>query len=326
MTLPSLTAALIVRDAAVDLPRCLSSVREHVDEIVVVDTGSQDNSLEVARSFGASVGEFPWKDDFAAARNAALALVKTEWLLSIDADEELKLDGSDALARAFGASDDPYAIWVRSEDVGQGTPTKIARIFRFVAGARWELPIHEIFVQPGHEEAAPIDASSAICLLHHGYGADRAPAKMERNLRILSAHLEADPDNPTTLFYFARECAYSGKHEDGLRAAERLLDEFELGDERLADTLALASWHALALHRPELVLEHTKEARRLSVPTVWSEYFRGVALVSLNQFPRALEAAERACAMPYPENTLIALPEVWHRKRFDLRTLILGRR
>jgi tetratricopeptide (TPR) repeat protein len=297
-----------------------------VDEIVVVDTGSEDGSLEVARSFGAAVGEFAWSDDFAAARNAALALVKTEWLLSIDADEELKLDRSDALAIAFAASPDPYAIWVRSEDVGQGTPTKIARIFKNVGGAHWELPIHEMFVQPGHEDTPPVDASAMLCLLHHGYGPDRAPAKMERNLRILAAQLEADPDSPTALFYFARECAYSGKHEDGLAAAERLVDEFELGPERLADTLALAAWHALALHRPERVLEFTKEARRLSVPTVWSEYFRGVALVSLNQFPKALEAAERACAMSYPERSLIALPEVWHRKRFDLRTLILGRR
>lgn len=320
-----MTATLIVRDAAEDLARCLGSIRDHVDEIVVIDTGSTDDSLGVALSFGARTAEFAWCDDFAAARNAALALVKTDWLFSVDADEELVLDAPDAFERAFSASEVPYAIWVRSEDVGQGTPTKIARLFRVVPGSRWELPLHEVFVQPGCEDVPPIDASSAICLRHHGYGPDKAQAKMERNLRILRAHLESEPDNSTSLFYFSRECAFAGRHEEGLSVAERLLDEFELNDHRLADILALAAWHALTLHRYDAVLEYTKEARRLNVPTVWSEYFRSLALLSRNQVPKALDAAERACAMPYPEHTLISLPEVWHRKRFDLRTLILSR-
>lgn len=323
VNVPPLTAALIVRDAAGDLARCLGSVRDHVDEIVVVDTGSEDESLDVALSFGATVDVFTWCDDFSAARNVALDLVKTEWFLSVDADEELRLDSPGAFASALAASPDPSAIWVRSEDVGHGTPTKIARMFKKVPGTRWELPIHETLIQPGYETAPPIDASSAICLLHHGYSADRASQKMERNMRILRAHLDAEPDNATSLFYYARECAYAGQHDLGLGAAERLLEEFEMSDVRLADTFALAAWHALALHKPELVLEHTKEARRLNVPTVWSEYFRGVALVSLNQMAKALDAAERACTLGYPDHTLITLPEVWHRKRFDLRTLIL---
>src|SRR5688572_14882447 len=84
-----LSVCMIVRDEAENLARALASVKDVADEIVVVDTGSVDNSVAVARSFGARIGHFTWCEDFAAARNVAVGMATSRWILSLDADEEL---------------------------------------------------------------------------------------------------------------------------------------------------------------------------------------------------------------------------------------------
>src|SRR4051794_7642346 len=78
---------MIARDEARCIERCLASVRAHVDEMLVLDTGSTDGTPELARCAGARVASFAWCDDFAAARNAALVLADADWSLVLDADE-----------------------------------------------------------------------------------------------------------------------------------------------------------------------------------------------------------------------------------------------
>ncbi|NEQ17165.1 MAG: glycosyltransferase family 2 protein, partial [Moorea sp. SIO3E2] len=77
---------MIVKDEEESLPQCLSSVKDVVDEMVVLDTGSTDRTIEVAQSYGARVYQFEWCNDFAAARNQALKYVQGEWVLVLDAD------------------------------------------------------------------------------------------------------------------------------------------------------------------------------------------------------------------------------------------------
>ena len=86
---PRISLCMIARDEAAQLPRCLASVRGAVDEVVLVDTGSRDRTREIAREHGARVESFAWCDDFAAARNASLARASGDWVLVLDADEEL---------------------------------------------------------------------------------------------------------------------------------------------------------------------------------------------------------------------------------------------
>ena len=85
----SLTVSMIVRDAEAILPACLESVKALSPEIVIADTGSTDGSIAIARGFGARVIEIPWSNDFAESRNRALAEARGDWILSLDADEQL---------------------------------------------------------------------------------------------------------------------------------------------------------------------------------------------------------------------------------------------
>ena len=84
-----LSVAMIVRDAAGHLGECLAGIGGWAEEVCVVDTGSADGTLDVAREAGCVVGEFAWRDDFAAARNASLELCSGDWIFVLDADERL---------------------------------------------------------------------------------------------------------------------------------------------------------------------------------------------------------------------------------------------
>ena len=87
--MPSLSVIMIVKDEAGCLPQCLESVRGIADELVIADTGSTDDTVAIARRFGAKVFHIPWEDDFASARNRTIAAASGDWLLHMDADELL---------------------------------------------------------------------------------------------------------------------------------------------------------------------------------------------------------------------------------------------
>ena len=96
---PKLSLCMIVRDAAHTLRPCLMSIRDWVDEMIVVDTGSIDRTPEIAQELGAKVSHFPWIDDFSAARNESLRLASGEWLFWMDADDTIDADNGASAAR-----------------------------------------------------------------------------------------------------------------------------------------------------------------------------------------------------------------------------------
>ncbi|MHB1034266.1 MAG: glycosyltransferase family 2 protein [Pirellulales bacterium] len=110
MTAVSLT--LIARNEESNLADCLSCVADLVQEIVVIDTGSKDRSREVARRFGAHVYDFPWCDDFAAARNEALRHASSPWIFWMDADDRLDPPNRDRLRALFASLGDENAAYL----------------------------------------------------------------------------------------------------------------------------------------------------------------------------------------------------------------------
>lgn len=110
----TLALAMIVRDAEPDLPACLASVAGLVDEVVIADTGSRDNTRECARRLGARVLEIAWEDDFARARNLGLAAVRSDWVLALDADERLESGGAAAWKRQLESGADAFQVTIRN--------------------------------------------------------------------------------------------------------------------------------------------------------------------------------------------------------------------
>lgn len=203
----TVSACLIVRDEEATLARCLISLLGAVDEIVVVDTGSQDRTVEIARKYGARVGEFPWQDDFAAARNAALDLATGDWVFSIDADEWL--DGEEArdFLRAAAQTRENVAFvpYVRMPN-GQ-TYWATTRLFPR-KGSRWEYRIHEQIRLARPDTVGVHDET--FLLRHDGYQAseEERAARRTRNQALLARQLAESPrgtrDYRHALIYSAR--------------------------------------------------------------------------------------------------------------------------
>ena len=111
----TLALSMIVRDAAGSLAACLESVRGIVDEMVIADTGSTDATIEISMGFGARVIPVTWTDDFAASRNKALAAVKSDWVLVLDADEQLDSSAGGAIRSLIAdQSTDAYQVTIRN--------------------------------------------------------------------------------------------------------------------------------------------------------------------------------------------------------------------
>ena len=96
---PAISLCMIVRDEEATLARCLEAAQPFVDEIVIVDTGSQDGTIEIAERFGARIIHEVWEDDFSAARNRSLEEARCEWILTLDADEVISPEAGAALRK-----------------------------------------------------------------------------------------------------------------------------------------------------------------------------------------------------------------------------------
>ncbi|MEI9899481.1 MAG: glycosyltransferase [Hyphomicrobium sp.] len=221
----SVSATLIVRDEERFLASCLSSIRDAVDEIIVVDTGSVDRTREIALAGGARLLEFPWIGDFAAARNFAIDAARGDWILYIDADERLRtplrLADTNALI-------DPHAIaaTVRFRPFVRATPYREHRLFRNDPRIRFHGAIHETIV-PALRAVAKSGAghiTDADCeIVHLGYEGDLT-RKHHRNLPLLRAMVAREPGRLYCWYDLARTLVALGNADEAIEVARRGLD------------------------------------------------------------------------------------------------------
>lgn len=295
---PLLSACLIVRDEADLLPRCLASIRDHVDEICVVDTGSRDDSVRIARSFGARVDRRPWDDDFGAARNAALELAAGRWILVIDADEELHHEDGRRLRQLLQSADqEAYFVQVLSyvgeERVDRLVRHQVVRLVRNRPCYRYRGRIHEGLDLHAARGAV---GYSDIRIVHYGY-LDRVKArkgKAARNLHLLEQAVARDPENPFLRFNLGTEYLNLGDfaaalvHFDAAAARASPSDIY-------ASLLAKRRIVCLqALGRHFRAVREARRAERDFPHYTDLTYLRGISLLHMGQLAAALSAF-RSC-------------------------------
>ena len=210
-----LSAAMIVRDEAAHLEACIATLDGLVDEVVVVDTGSSDDSIALARRLGAVVDEQPWQEDFAAPRNRSLELASGEWALYVDADERVRGDHAAIRARLTAATDHA-AFRVRFVPRVGWTPYREYRLWRRHPDIGFEHQIHETVVpsirRVADRERLLIGDLDLLTIEHLGYEGDQR-TKHVRNEPLLRAALEARPDRPFLYDHLARVYEDLGDHE-----------------------------------------------------------------------------------------------------------------
>jgi len=204
---PLIQAAIIVKDEAEQLERCLSSLADLCDGFVVVDTGSVDDTVAVAERHGAVVDHVPWQGDFATPRNRSLDLVDADWVLYVDADEELT-SADHAPLRALLAHDTGHAGFrVRFVPRVGWTPYREYRLWRNRPSIRFHGLIHESIVDAVHaaalREGLRVDDLDELTLQHHGYEGDQSH-KHARDEPMLLAQIERDPERIFLYDHLAR--------------------------------------------------------------------------------------------------------------------------
>jgi glycosyltransferase involved in cell wall biosynthesis len=188
------SAAMIVRDEAHHLAACLDSLRGVVDEIVVVDTGSRDDTRAIAVAGGARLLEFPWCDDFSAARNHAIEAARGAWILYIDADERLRPYAREQLALDL-ESPELVGATVRFHPRSGYTAYREYRLFRRDERIRFSGAFHETIVPALNRliAAGRRLGASELTIDHIGYDGDQSH-KLARNLTLLKKELGNDPE------------------------------------------------------------------------------------------------------------------------------------
>lgn len=221
---------MIVKNEERFLPQCLRSVVDVVDEIIVVDTGSSDRTIEIARSFNATIIEREWRNDFAWARNESIALATKRWILFLDADEELTPESKPALRQLRVVPAYHDAVWVRchnrSDDYrGTGDMSHaLIRIFPNAPEIRFRGLIHEFPCIAGNTGGLNA-ATSPIAIIHYGYLKEVVAErnKGQRNLDIVRAAAAAEPDDPFHWFNLGSTAFLTGDFHGARDALEEML-------------------------------------------------------------------------------------------------------
>ncbi|HSI57165.1 MAG TPA: glycosyltransferase [Ideonella sp.] len=232
---------MIVRDEAPRIAAALASALPHVDFALVLDTGSRDDTVQRARAAGARVEHFTWVDDFAAARNHALALAGADWHLVLDADETLQR-GAEQIAALRRQAPDFVGVLQVDSHFGDGPASAVAPswLSRVLPGAvRYAGRVHE---QPQHR--LPL-RRLPVAIAHSGYRPEALAAKSGRNAALLQAALASDPGDAYLWYQLGKDHDVYERYADALDAfdqAQALLGGASPGWKH---DLAVRSLHAL---------------------------------------------------------------------------------
>ncbi|MCD6155462.1 MAG: tetratricopeptide repeat protein [Candidatus Atribacteria bacterium] len=226
---PTLSACVIMKNEERNIPRLLSSLREHVDEMVVVDTGSTDRSVEIARSYGARVYFHEWREDFSAAKNEALEKVQGEWILFLDADEEMRAEDLKKLRLILAcAKQEAFMLPIKSFlDPQERTHmlNYLVRVFRNRPEIRYRGRVHETVEDSLFELGKEIFKLHHLFIYHHGYkdSGKTGWKVLSRNYELLLKEVEENPENVNALSYLGKTCLLDGRTEEARNYLEQVL-------------------------------------------------------------------------------------------------------
>ncbi|MEO0406074.1 MAG: glycosyltransferase [Cyanobacteria bacterium P01_A01_bin.135] len=266
----TLSLCMIVKDEAKRLAACLTSAQPIVDEIVIVDTGSTDETVDIAQKFEAKVHHQPWNNDFAEARNLSLQEATGDWVLVLDADEVLTAEAIAKIPEAI-ADDERLVVNLIRHEIGaaQSPYSMVSRLFRRHPDITFSRPYHamiddsvaELLEKEPHWQVAQLPD---IAIAHDGYqaGAIAGQNKLQRAQTALEAYYAAHPQD-----------AYVSSKLGGLYV--------QTGDERGVELLEVA---AAAAPPPAIAYE--------------VYYHLGIAYRKQERLAKAAQAYEQAIAQP----------------------------
>ncbi len=252
-----ISQCMIVKNEEDNIRRALSWGKDIVWEQIVVDTGSSDDTVKIAKELGAKVFCFSWCDDFSAAKNYAIEQAKGDWIIFLDADEYFepasvqKIPGMlQQIREKFPQGKRPDLVRATLQNLDDEGKTfmvaKQDRIFCNCKDIRYKNPIHEELYSINGRKLLSLDATKLLSIMHTGYKSAVIGEKGKRNLPLLQKQVEQEPENNVAWGYLAESLAGAGQITQARQAVEHVLDRGAggLAQERLGELYAL--WMMLA--------------------------------------------------------------------------------
>lgn len=281
--MPLVSLCMIVRNEEAVLERCLDSVAELVDEIILVDTGSTDDTKKIASKFSAKIYDFPWRDDFSAARNYAVAQAVGDYWFWLDADDVVEGENQEKLRRILSHPDaDVVFLPYQLSFDENGNPQMIShreRIFRRSAKFRWEGAVHEAIVPRGKVRYG--DAA----ISHRKIGA----GSPDRNLHIYQQKLmRGENFSPREQYYYARELYDHRAYRAALPVLEQFLRDGKGWAPDCMGACLLCGNCYRKLKQPAQALKSLLRALEYGAPTPELCCELGAVFLDQEQYPTAI--------------------------------------
>lgn len=295
-----LSLCMIVRDNEDTIEACLDSIYPWVDEIIIVDTGSTDRTPEICRSFGARLFEFPWCDDFSAARNESLKYARGEWIFWMDSDDTIPEDqGSKLRQLVYGSHDDKCEGYVMQVHCpgnlpGEATVVDHVKLFRNRPETRFEHRIHEQIL-PALRRIGGTVRFTDLYVVHSGsrQTPETRQRKLARDFRILKLDLERFPDHPFVLFNLGMTLEDDEKYSDAEDVLQRCLAVSGTDDSHVSKAHSLLVNCRRRLGRTEEALETAEKALTLYSDDKELLFRKGTLLLDLGQYQQAASVFEQ---------------------------------
>ncbi len=301
-----ISLCMIVKNEQQNLERCLNSVQRAVDEIIVVDTGSTDETCTIAANYGAIVQPFLWQEDFSEARNASLALATGDWILFLDADEALA-PGSETVLRSIVELDnDGYFVkiinYVGSEGWLDSCPDLVFRLFRNRPDYRFRGAIHEqiIDVILENNSQARYQLAEDLVITHYGYLTQQIMAKdkKNRNISIIRRELENTPQNRLLRYHYGVELFRADRLTEAAEELTKAANGIDPGTVYLPKLLRYIVLACQGAQQYEKAMETIKLGLSLFPHYADLYYYGGLIHAELRNYAQAYELFQQALSMP----------------------------
>jgi glycosyltransferase involved in cell wall biosynthesis len=305
----SISVALIVKNEERVLGRCLESLWGAVDEIVVVDTGSEDGTKRVAQRYTDKIYDFAWRQDFSAARQFAFDHATCDWVAWLDADDVVvHADRIKPLLAGTPAEIGGYSWrYIYAWDP-TGKPSLEfwrERCVRNDGTFRWVGRVHEVLVP----QRPCVQVENHDILVEHHPDLERRGQKRGRNLKILEDEYEESRGTlePRMLYYLGREYADTGNTERAIEVLQRYTEVSEWDDERFRAQTQIAQLHRMQ-EQYRLALDADLQA--LKIHPHWPDAYFGLAetYYYLQDWPKVIHWCDIGRAMPVPQTKVFLNP------------------
>lgn len=294
----TISLCMVVRDEEPNIRRCLDSIKDYVNEMVIVDTGSSDRTKEICSEYGASVFAFDWKNNFADARNFGLEKAQGDWILWLDADEAADMTDFPSLQACLDKRENSLILVPMQHFYGQDPKndqqvyfSSATRLIRNKIGIRFAGKIHESLVSDAFVLSPPAEANRSLRILHYGYMESAFKKKETRNINLLLEEKAQHPNNAWLDYHLAAEYYRARMYSEAYQKVDTALAGF-LRNNILPPSLAYKLKYDILLTTGnfEAAYPGIEMAAALYPDYVDLHFYRGIVQCARGEYGKAEQA------------------------------------